>query len=77
MWGGKCFSKASSLPRWVLLVDNAESPRLGTDVVRRFDSQEIATSSAGRCRIYAKLMAARVANAFEGAVLGDAVHPTL
>lgn len=42
-----------------------------------FESQEIARSNSGSCRIYAKLLNALRVKASQGAVFGDAVHPTL
>lgn len=77
MWGGKCFSKASPLPRRALSGGQCGEPELGTDVVRQPRDCE---GRRGRCRIYAKLMVARVAKASERVhrvVFGDAVHPTL
>ena len=43
-----------------------------------FESQEIASSHAGRCRIYAKLLCGWAAKASRcAAASGDVVHPTL
>ena len=71
MWGGKSFSKTSLLldaePKLEPRTMRAESPSLGAPRgvwgLTWFDSQEIASSNAGRCRIYAKLQCGWAAKA--------------
>ncbi len=66
-WGARCFSKPSQVVVVVHLsatgtlpfrrVQDAAGVSLG---LTRFDSQEIARSNAGCCRIYAKLVGAHL-----------------